>query len=88
MSWNRSGTRNYWLCRTLLTLAVLLFIISLTLNGCLSARKSTVYVPDSQRLVMQDVNEPAPFKGVLITQGYFFYLKKCEGLCVEHNLKP
>ena len=86
MSLNRNETKKNWPCKVLLMLVPLLFIISLTLNGCVPVKSSVVYVPDSQRIELLDFNDPAPYKGILLTEGYFFRLKECEGLAIEYGL--
>ena len=40
-------------------------------SGCLSAKSSTIFVDDSNRIVLLEPNEPAKFRGILITEGRF-----------------
>jgi len=66
-------------CLMLLMLASMTIFTHFAVNGCNSAGSEIVYVNDSRRIAVLDVNEPAPFKGILITQGYFEYLLDLEG---------
>ena len=39
----------------------------MSVSSC--TKNSVTYVDDSDRIILLDVNEPAPFRGVLITEG-------------------
>ena len=71
------------LSRTLLRLAMSLVIVFSTLSGLSCAARGTAYVRDSRKIEILEPNEPAPHRGILITQGYFEYLLECEGETVE-----
>jgi len=86
MNWNEKETKKNKICNMPWILVLSGFIISFIVIGCLPVRSSVVYVPDSQRIELLDVNDTAPYKGVLLTEGYFFYLKECEGLAISNNL--
>ena len=62
----------YWL-------VMLCCFISTSLSGCACARKEVIYVGDSRRIAILEIGESAPFRGILITQGYFEYLLDLEG---------
>jgi len=57
-------------------------------GGCQLATKSTVYVPNSRRIVALEPNEPAPFAGVLITRGRHSYLLRCEDEVLSRGILP
>jgi len=67
-------------CAMPLTLALMTIFTFCVNSGCSSARREIVLVNDSQKIKTLDVNEPAPFRGILITQGYFEYLLDLEGM--------
>lgn len=48
-------------------MALLIIIGLLSVSGCLPS--SVIYVAGDDRIALLDVNEPAPFAGVLITGG-------------------
>ena len=53
------------LCLTVIMLGMVVLMPGV--SGCLKG--SVIYVDDSDRIALLDVNEPAPFRGVLITEG-------------------
>ena len=53
------------LCLTVIMLGMV--VLTPGVSGCL--KSSVVYIDDSDRIALLDVNEPAPFRGVLITEG-------------------
>jgi len=71
--------RNVRLWQTLWLLALIAIGIFFVNNGCVCAKREIVYLNDSQRIKVLEPNEPAPFKGVLITLGRHEYLLDCEG---------
>lgn len=60
--------------RLLLRLVMASAFVSLWLSagGCQRSLKPSL--PSEWRIVPLDVNQPAPFKGVLITESYYLYL--------------
>ena len=45
-------------------------------NGCF--KSSVVFVGDSERIALLEQDAPAPFKGVLMSEGRYEYLLDCE----------
>jgi len=62
-----------------LMLALMSIFTFFASNGCAYAKREIVYVNDSERVTILDVNEPAPFRGVLITLGKYEYYLDLEG---------
>lgn len=58
----RKCAKHFWL-------VVITITIFLVLSGGSCSRNSVIYIDDSLRITLLDVNEPAPFRGVLITEG-------------------
>ena len=63
-----------------LTLALMSITTFCIVNGGCSARREIVFVNDSERVTILDVNEPAPFRGVLITIGKYEQFLDYEGM--------
>ena len=80
----RYGSR----CAALFTIAAMTIIMLIFLSGCLFSGKSATFVDDSRRIAVLDVNEPAPFRGVLLTEGRYEYLLDCEGVVLEKGILP
>ena len=76
------------LVRCLVLMLALLSGISFINGGCKWTGNSIVYVPDSKKAVTLDVNEPAPFAGVLITRGQFDYFLRCEDIVIQEGILP
>ena len=58
----------------LLRVAMASAFVSLWLSAGGCQRSFKPYLPPDWRIAMLDVNQPAPFKGLLITEAYYLYL--------------
>jgi len=64
-SWKASVRK----CMKPSVMVALVIIIAFVTCAAGCSQNSVVYVDDSDHVVLLDVNEPAPFRGVLITEG-------------------
>jgi len=92
---NRSGVRSrrsrpwIWICRI-----VLLVMMLTTSWGCERSisrpvRPSIVYVPDSRKVILIDVNDPngVPWGWYAISPGNLMRLTRIEGWAIEHGYR-
>jgi hypothetical protein len=69
----------------------LLSILSYTISGCGLIGKSQDSVKPSPVVVSEwplDINEPAPFPGVLVTHDKYYYLMLCENYIIQNGIHP
>jgi len=74
-------------CAALFVIGAMTIITLILLSGCLFSGKSTTFVGDSRRIAVLEPNEPAPFQGILITEGRHEYLLDCEEF-VKEEVRP
>jgi len=65
---SRSSARK---CDRLSGIVVWMIILGFLTSGLSCSKSSIIYVDDSKSIAFLDVNEPAPFPGVLITEGRY-----------------
>jgi len=79
---------NFYAVLIVLTLSVML---SSVLSGCIlteGLRDSPKIIVVNYSEVPLDVNEPAPFTGVLSTFDRFDYLLRCENYVLQKGISP
>ena len=70
--------------RHYLTVGMMIMVVCLTIvSGC--SKDSVIFVDDSDRTILLDVNEPAPFRGILITEGRYEKLLDYEEALYEKD---
>ena len=76
---------------------ICLCIIALTLTGCSIIEKSPVFVSSEDRIIpvfkndriMQAMGfQDLTFDGVIIPNGKYFYLRRCEDYIKQNSLHP
>lgn len=70
----------------LLILAIVIACLLYPMNGC----RSTGELEDfrASRRIALDVNEPAPFAGMLIEFEEYYWFLKCENLAQQEGIMP
>lgn len=80
-------SRRKWLKSWILSLLIGGTIINF-LAGCGNSTGKSPDYPPSNSIAVLDVNELAPFRGVLITHEKHYWYMRCENECLQRGILP